>query len=79
MRNYDDLSKEFIIKLFKEVGLNYTYNEIIKYCKDDPEWYLLNTWTEKQENEFRNWMEKRLGKQNKDIKYKEVIVYNEIL
>lgn len=57
-----DTATECIIEMFRRVGLTYPAPEITKHDK----WYTLREWTTEEENDFRDWMKKKL---KKDCKY----------
>jgi hypothetical protein len=50
----EEICKNLLIEMFKRVGLDYTYEQILEYAKKD-EWYSTKTWTKEQENDFTSW------------------------
>lgn len=58
MKN-EELTKKFLIEMFKRVGLDYNYEQILEYAKQD-DWYWLKSWTEEEEQSFIDWVESEL-------------------
>ncbi len=57
MEQMDKDVKTAIIEMFRRVGLDYTWDQIMEYADNDPEWYWSKTWTEADENDFKRWLE----------------------
>jgi hypothetical protein len=57
-----ETTKKCLIEMFRVVGLDYTYEQILKYAEDNPYWYSSRTWTTEQEESFKKWMDNLLKK-----------------
>ena len=61
--NTNDKTCELCLKeMFKRVGMKYPD----KKFTDQPNWYWLKTWTPKEEDDFKKWMDKLLKKRHKN-------------
>jgi len=63
-----DFIKNALIEMFKRVDLDFTFDEILEYGKNDLEWYRSKIWTKEQEKDFKNWMKIEM-KKSKQFKY----------
>jgi len=63
MKN-DEITKIFLAEMFRVVGMDYTYDEILEYGKQD-DWYYMRTWTYEQEGRFKLWMNSELKKRTR--------------
>ena len=55
MEQVEKIIQVALIEMFKRVGLDYTFDQILEYGKD-PEWYWSRTWTLEQEVDFEAWL-----------------------
>ena len=62
MGKYDKICEECLIEMFKRVGLDYSFEEILEYAKQDKDWYWLKAWTKEEEDKFTAWMDDKLKK-----------------
>ena len=46
--------QEMCIEMFRRVGLEKTFPEILEYGKD-PEWFKTMTWTSQEQESFKKW------------------------
>ena len=53
----EDIIQTALIEMFKRVGLDYTWDQIVAYGEADPEWYWSKTWTLAEGNDFEKWLE----------------------
>ena len=65
-----DKDEKFINKcfteMFKRVGEKFPNEELTK----DKEWYAKRTWTEKEQDSFKNWLEKEFKRAYPYLKHK---------
>lgn len=61
MISYEKTFEDCVIEMFKRVGETYPNDELTSKA----EWYKEHTWTETEENDFRDWMKKLLKKRYK--------------
>ncbi len=52
------LNYSLVVAEFKFNGEKRNYNRILMKCKNNDNWFDDNTWTEKQQNDFRNILAK---------------------
>jgi len=57
-KSYEETCEECLIEMFRRVGEKYPNPELTK--KDD--WFLLKTWTEIEEADYKKWMYNHLKK-----------------
>jgi len=57
MKN-DKIIDECLKEMFRRVGEKYPNKELT----DKKEWYLLRSWTQKEEDSYRKWLKKKLKK-----------------
>ena len=72
--NTDKIIEDCLIKMFEAVGLEYSFDEVLEYAKQD-NWYMTKTWTKDREDEFTAWMDELLKKRtswNKETRAKEI-------
>ena len=55
---FNKICEECLEEMFRRVGLEYPNKELTE--QDD--WWTKHTWTIEEENEFRDWMKKKLKK-----------------
>ena len=65
MKTYKETCEECMKEMFNRVGEEYPNQKLTK----KKNWYLLRTWTKKEENDFREWMKKLLKKRYRWNKY----------
>ena len=56
MKPSDDEIKGALIEMFKRVGFDYTWEQILAHAKADPNWYQTTTWTEAEDQDFAAWL-----------------------
>ena len=54
----EQLCNECLEELFRRVGRKYPDEEFTT----QPDWYMQETWTQAEEEDFRKWMLKKLGR-----------------
>lgn len=73
--NAEKTTEMCLKEMFRRVGERYPNKELT----DQKEWYTKRTWTQKQEDGFRVWMDKLLKKRhkmwNKDIREREISMF----
>ena len=47
--------KKAIEKMFQVAGYSFTYDEVVRLSKEDPEWFRTYTMTREQEDKFKEW------------------------
>jgi hypothetical protein len=58
---YDDSCEACLKEMFKRVGETYPNKKLT----DQKDWYMKRSWTEAEEDDFRDWMKKYLKKKHK--------------
>lgn len=55
----EQITEEFLVEMFRAVGLDHSIEEIMEYAKQEG-WYYLHSWTEEQQDQFTAYMDDRL-------------------
>lgn len=55
MEQVDKVIQAALIEMFKRVGLDFTWEQILDYAKD-PEWFWSRAWTLKEQLDFEGWL-----------------------
>ena len=71
MKTYDEACEECLVEMFSRVGEKYPNKKLT----DQPDWYRKRSWTEKEEKDFKVWMEKYL---KKHFKWTKRMIDNEV-
>ena len=67
-----------LIEMFRRVGLDFDMEAILEYANQDDNWYWLESWSQSEEDSFRDWMDEFLKKKsrwNKGTREKEIAFF----
>ena len=62
MQQTDKLMQTALIEMFKRVGLDFSWGQILSYADKNPDWFLSRAWTQGREDDFATWLENHFYK-----------------